>query len=149
MFEIIELVAGLDVKLVRWLVSSAKRTADFSTSELFILWKIHKNNSIKISDLSREIGISPSTLTGILDRFERKGYIERKHDSKDRRSVLLCETAKLDELVENWKSAVGIEIGQFCSTLPEGCIEALKNDLKVLQEYLDKYGEDKKNGKTS
>ncbi len=42
MFDIIELFAGLDVKMVRWLVSAAKKKYDFSISELIILWKIHR-----------------------------------------------------------------------------------------------------------
>ena len=40
-----------------------------------------------------------STLTGIIDRMERNGYVERRPNADDRRSLLICLTDKAQELV--------------------------------------------------
>lgn len=41
------------------------------------------------SALAKESGLHPATLTGILDRLERGGWLNRERDPHDRRGVLL------------------------------------------------------------
>ncbi len=43
--------------------------------------------------LAREVALSQATVTGILDRLEARGFIERRRDARDRRRVLLNITA--------------------------------------------------------
>ncbi|MDH3524889.1 MAG: MarR family transcriptional regulator [Acidobacteriota bacterium] len=45
-----------------------------------------------ISELRRVFGHKPSTLTGLLDRLERNGWIARSIDPGDRRSFLITAT---------------------------------------------------------
>ena len=42
-------------------------------------------NSRSMSEISREVGLSPSSVTQISDRFERRGLIERELQDGDRR----------------------------------------------------------------
>jgi DNA-binding MarR family transcriptional regulator len=39
------------------------------------------------SELAREVSLSQATVTGILDRLEIRGLLERRRDHKDRRRV--------------------------------------------------------------
>jgi DNA-binding MarR family transcriptional regulator len=41
------------------------------------------------SALARRAGLHPATMTGILDRLERGGWIARERDASDRRAVLV------------------------------------------------------------
>ncbi|WP_329522357.1 MarR family transcriptional regulator [Spirillospora sp. NBC_01491] len=41
------------------------------------------------SALARRAGLHPATLTGILDRLERGGWVARERDPSDRRAVVL------------------------------------------------------------
>jgi DNA-binding MarR family transcriptional regulator len=41
------------------------------------------------SALARDAGLHPATMTGILDRLERGGWIARERDPNDRRAVLV------------------------------------------------------------
>jgi DNA-binding MarR family transcriptional regulator len=41
------------------------------------------------SALARQAGLHPATLTGVLDRLERGGWVSRGRDPADRRAVLL------------------------------------------------------------
>jgi DNA-binding MarR family transcriptional regulator len=41
------------------------------------------------SALARDAGVHPATMTGILDRLERGGWIARERDPNDRRAVLV------------------------------------------------------------
>lgn len=46
------------------------------------------------SDISRTLGIHPSTLTGILARLERQGAVQRRVDPLDRRRIRFRLTAR-------------------------------------------------------
>jgi DNA-binding MarR family transcriptional regulator len=41
------------------------------------------------SELARRTGLHPATMTGILDRLERGGWIARERDPDDRRAVVI------------------------------------------------------------
>ena len=45
------------------------------------------DGEMKISDLSEKIGLSNSTVSGIIDRLEKQGLVERTRSKEDRRVV--------------------------------------------------------------
>ena len=45
------------------------------------------DGEMKISDLSEKIGLSNSTVSGIIDRLEKQGLVERTRSIEDRRVV--------------------------------------------------------------
>ena len=59
-----------------------------------VLWE---NDGLKFKDLAESVNIDGSTLTGILDRMERGGYVKREDDPEDRRSLLLFLTERARE----------------------------------------------------
>ena len=58
---------------------------------IFALWG---NDGVPIKILCEKTSLDKSTLTGILDRLERDGYIERKPSETDKRSTLISLTGK-------------------------------------------------------
>jgi len=41
------------------------------------------------SSLARRAGVHPATMTGVIDRLEKGGWIERRRDDADRRAVVI------------------------------------------------------------
>lgn len=66
-------------------------------SQLFVFSALWMEDGINFSDLANRVAIDVSTLTGIVDRMERVGFVERRPDPKDRRAVRLFLTAKAKE----------------------------------------------------
>lgn len=64
---------------------------------LFVLWK---KDEIPITELARKTQLSKSTLTSMLDRLEKTGYIIRAPSKKDRR-IILIKRAEKDKILEN------------------------------------------------
>jgi DNA-binding MarR family transcriptional regulator len=56
---------------------------------LMSLWR---EDGLKMIDLGRRAGLEPSTMTGLLDRMERDGLVERRPDPADRRVLKIFLT---------------------------------------------------------
>ena len=65
---------------------------------IFALWG---NDGVPIKILCEKTSLDKSTLTGILDRLERDGYIERKPSETDKRSTLISLTGKEQEFAKD------------------------------------------------
>ena len=61
--------------------------------QLWALWELGKDGPLSLKDLSARIQLHPSTVVGVVDRLESKGFVARKTDSADRRRVKLSLTA--------------------------------------------------------
>ena len=103
---------------------------------IFALWG---NDGVPIKTLCEKTSLDKSTLTGIIDRLERDGYIERKPSENDKRSTLISLTGKEQEFADNiqkvsdqmneifYKGFTDEEITRFDSMLArilENCKEA-------------------------
>ncbi|UCE39591.1 MAG: MarR family transcriptional regulator, partial [Thermoplasmata archaeon] len=52
---------------------------------MFALWQ---KDGISINELAKKTQLKKSTLTSMLDRLERMGYVRRQRSKKDRRKIL-------------------------------------------------------------
>jgi DNA-binding MarR family transcriptional regulator len=60
---------------------------DLKPTDLGCLDLISRHGPISPSALAKRAGLHPATMTGVLDRLERGGWIERGRDTADRRGV--------------------------------------------------------------
>ncbi|MEN6592100.1 MAG: MarR family transcriptional regulator [Methanobacterium sp.] len=66
--------------------------------QFYVLSALWDKEEVRFKDLSRTLDMDGATLTGILDRLEKRGFIKRKGDPDDRRSVLVSLTRKSKEI---------------------------------------------------
>lgn len=144
MLEIVELLSQVNVKIFK-ILSPIVKSRNLSITELIILWKINKRGPYRVTDIAKDVGVPQSTLTGIFDRLEAQHYLERVHDSKDRRSVLIKGSPQLQELIDSVVQNAEHELTELFGTLPEGFINRLTQDLLELQTHLSKKVADKHN----
>ncbi|MCK4513255.1 MarR family transcriptional regulator [bacterium] len=67
-------------------------------SQFFVLDALWSKDGVSIGELGEQVALDTSTLTGILDRLERNGLVERHQNPADRRSVLVTLTDRAREL---------------------------------------------------
>jgi DNA-binding MarR family transcriptional regulator len=67
---------------------------NLSNIEISIIFKLFKNPQIIMRDLSEDLHISKSGITGIVDHLEGRGYLRRVINRNDRRSYALEITEK-------------------------------------------------------
>jgi MarR family transcriptional regulator, organic hydroperoxide resistance regulator len=68
--------------------------------QLWALKTISQNESLSLGELGRKMYLHPSTITGLIDRLEKKGLVERDRDQTDRRVIKLGLTSKGKGLVK-------------------------------------------------
>jgi len=95
---------------------------------LMCLWR---QDGVKVVDLGRCAGLEPSTMTGLLDRMERDGLVQRKPNPRDRRAQLIF----LTELGREVEGSVNAVIDQTLDHILRGIPE---RDLTVLRRTLRK-----------
>jgi DNA-binding MarR family transcriptional regulator len=67
--------------------------------QLWALKTIAQDGSLPLGELSKTMYLHPSTISGVIDRLEGKGYVVRDRDTGDRRVVNVQLTLKGKRLV--------------------------------------------------
>jgi DNA-binding MarR family transcriptional regulator len=105
---------------------------DLKATDLECLDLISRYGPLSPSALARRAGLHPATMTGILDRLERGGWIDRGRDPADRRGVIVqlargrgAEVLRL-YLVDSGMNAAMDQI----------CAEYENEDLELLADFL-------------
>lgn len=71
-----------------------------SFAQFFLLGYLANESFLTMTDISRKMGHSTAAATGLVDRLEKLGYVQRLHASEDRRKVMVQITRKGIDLVE-------------------------------------------------
>lgn len=66
---------------------------------LYVLWQ---EDGLSVIELARRTGLAKTTLTSMLDRMNRKGFLERAADKQDRRIIRIFLTEKARALKEKY-----------------------------------------------
>ncbi|MEU6585295.1 MarR family transcriptional regulator [Nocardia sp. NPDC046763] len=90
---------------------------------------INSQGPISPTALARAAGLHPATLTGILDRLERGGWIVRERAAADRRSVVVRTLP--DRLGELYQLLSGMN-----SSLDEICADYTTEQLQLIAGFL-------------
>lgn len=92
---------------------------------------------ILASQLATILHVHPSTLTGILQRLERQGFVTRRPDPRDRRRALLGLTAKgrgVDaEAGGTVEAAVQMALSELSETQVRNTVEVLRRLTQLLR----------------
>lgn len=98
----------------------SKKFDDVDRIELHVLLLLQVKPDIILGEIKDDLGVPNSTLTGIVDRMERKGLVERAISPRDRRSYGLKMTAKGKDIRK--------EHDRVLVTIANRMLEALDDD---------------------
>ena len=81
-------------------LSKELNKGNVSFAQFFLLGYLANEKYLTMTDISKKMGHSTAAATGLVDRLEKLGYVERLHASEDRRKVMVQITRKGIDLVE-------------------------------------------------
>lgn len=82
-------------------------------TQYLVLMALWENNSIPVCELGRVLFLDNGTLTPLLKKMEKEGYITRQRSRKDERVVIVSLTEKAYDIEEKCKSLAGYVAKEF------------------------------------
>lgn len=84
-----------------------------SFPQFFLLAYLTEEESISITSIARMMGHSTAAATGMVDKLEEMGYVERITATADRRKTLVRITQSGIALVERMRSSIARDLAQL------------------------------------
>ena len=134
-FEHVNDLIGVIHRCMRRFFESQMKKYDITPPQFEVLVILWKEDGLVLSELGRRLSRDGPTITGIIDRMEKKELLARKRNTRDRRVIQVYQTEKArqvkDNLMEMQKEA-GMNItggfsDQDIQTLEELLHKVLKN----------------------
>ena len=94
-------------------------TNQITTPQLVCLLEVVNRGPLTATAISREVHLSPSTVVGILDRLEEKGWVVRERGRDDRRTVRVSATPAGAQLARQVPSPLQRTLADALNALPE------------------------------
>ncbi len=104
-----------------FLVDLAKELSQSSVSfvQFFLLGHLEEDQALTMSEIAKRMGHSTAAATGLVDRLEKLGYVQRSHSKEDRRKVLVQISRKGSRLVEQVRSSIMTRVEHLMDTLTD------------------------------
>lgn len=103
--------------------------ADVKDVDLDCLDLINRHGPLSPTALARRAGLHPATMTGVLDRLERGGWIARERDAVDRRAVNVRALRDRNGELLGFYSGMNKSMDRVCADYEEA-------ELSLLAEFL-------------
>lgn len=103
---------------------------DLKDVDLDCLDLISSHGPLSPTAAARRAGLHPATMTGILDRLERAGWIARERDATDRRSVVVRALPDRGRELYGLFSGMNEAMDDICSGYAQGELELLAGFLQ-------------------
>jgi len=98
--------------------------------DLYCLELINRQGPLSPSALARRAGLHPATMTGILDRLERGGWVARDRDPSDRRAVVVRVRRERGAELFRLYSGMNTSMDQICAGYTDAELELLADFLR-------------------
>lgn len=109
---------------------------EVTTSQLLCLRTLSKENGLSAGEIGRRIFIKPGTITGIIDRLEAKGLVQRTRVSRDRRVINIEITGAGRDLVRAAPVPVQSQLAFNLKKIPLEKVEEITKGLERLLQLM-------------
>ncbi|SHF22559.1 transcriptional regulator, MarR family [Caldanaerobius fijiensis DSM 17918] len=96
---------------------------------------------MKISDISKKLGLSNSTVSGIIDRLEKHGLVERIRSTEDRRVVYVRVTPDFKKTFQKYFSEAERRFEEAINKATPEELNKIFEGLNTLKEVLERQKE--------
>jgi len=116
-----------------------KHDVEINSAQGRIMFTLWQKDGVSINELAKKTQLKKSTLTSMLDRLERMGYIRRQRSKKDRRKILIKRTEK-DRTMEKKYVEVSEEMTRlFYKGFSKSEIDRFEKDLERILNNLTEF----------
>jgi DNA-binding MarR family transcriptional regulator len=126
------LLADLEREIRRFGIQSAllgDAIADrlgMAATDLRCLCLIEKNECVTAGEVAERTGLTTGAVTGLIDRLERAGFVERTRDPLDRRRVIIRLTQQVDRRLDPVFATIRGQMSELWAGLAPAQIDLLR-----------------------
>ena len=131
------IIAPLEAAVHRVLDHLATELADLGLrqAEINVLAQLEPNRPRAVGRLVAATGQRPSTLTGVLDRLERKRLVRRRLNAADRRSFTIELTAAGEAAAARVHAAFAAFDARVRDDLPAAAVDGFNHVLDAIERH--------------
>ena len=105
-------------------------------TQFFVLVAVHSSGRAMMSVLAKNMHVSLPTISGIVDRLVKAGYVQRLDDPKDRRQVVITLTLKGESLIKQFQSVISERWQEVLKSLQAKDVESFYRVVAKLKKAL-------------
>jgi DNA-binding MarR family transcriptional regulator len=102
-----------------------------------VLWALHESGPVLMRALSQVLGISPRTVTGLVDALEADGWVTRGPHPADRRATIISLTPAAEAALARLRDSYEGLAHDLLSDLPADDLARCRAVITTLEERLD------------
>ncbi|HEY6552541.1 MAG TPA: MarR family transcriptional regulator [Vicinamibacteria bacterium] len=114
-----------------------KATVGVTGPQRLVLRIVARFPGLPAGQIAELLHVHPSTLTGVLKRLQRQGFIHRRVDPKDRRRAFLGVTENGRRIAFSAEGTVESVVERLLGSTPRAKVEGAREVLKSLAAALD------------
>jgi DNA-binding MarR family transcriptional regulator len=114
-------------------LSGELNKGNVSFSQFFLLTYLSSEEYLTMSDIAKKMGHSTAAATGLVDRLEKLGYVERVSAAEDRRKIMVRITTKGVELVSRMRKEIATDLASILAGMDEEEAETVEHTNRALR----------------
>jgi DNA-binding MarR family transcriptional regulator len=118
---------------------SIQKEFGLSIAQLLCLSHLEKSPEYKCShkELMTLLSLNSSTITGIINRLEKRGYVNRLHNPSDKRVKQIVLTASAHKLLESTPNVLHDRLARKLDSLSEENKKMVKTALEIITSAME------------
>jgi DNA-binding MarR family transcriptional regulator len=125
-------------RAIRRPLDAVVATGELTVPQTSVMRIVVRQHGISVKDLAIAVSLSQSTVSGIVDRLEKRGLVEKRADSQDGRLVRVYPTAVVENFVRDEIQKLNRRpLEQALERATEGERKQISAALQKLRELLE------------
>ena len=113
-------------------LSGELNRGNLSYSQFFLLTYLSSEEYLTMTDIAKKMDHSTAAATGLVDRMEKFGYVERVHAQEDRRKIMVRITSKGVELVSHMRKEIASDLAGILSSMDEDVADSVEHTKRTV-----------------
>ena len=114
-------------------LSTELNKGSISFPQFFLLTYLSSEEYLTMSDIAKKMGHSTAASTGLVDRLEKLGYVERVHAAEDRRKIMVRITSKGVDLVSRLRAEIATDLAGILAGMDEDQAETVEHTKRAIE----------------
>ncbi|BBK75828.1 MULTISPECIES: MarR family winged helix-turn-helix transcriptional regulator [Clostridium] len=115
-------------------VSKSLKGSGLTNQQIMVIKLIAHNKKVNISQLCNEMSLAKGTVSGIVSRMEKAGYVKKVKDEHDNRNTYVTFSDKGIEFAKEFRKEINSSFDKVFENFTYDEIKEIKNSLIKLRD---------------